>query len=84
MKKILDNSLIVNYESHMKRLKQNIIAEKAQISDSYLSEIIANKKRPSWSTAKKLAKATGTSPVLWLEGSTDQIKLELLNTNPHR
>ncbi len=43
-------------------------------SSGYISEIINRKKRPSWDLAKKLAEATGTSPVLWMEGTTADIK----------
>lgn len=50
------------------------IANKAQISQQFVSKILSGVRRPSWPTAKKLAGATGTSPVLWLEGTPDEIR----------
>jgi len=59
------------------KIVQTEIARRAKVSPSALSNILKGRRRPSWSMAKKLAKATGTSPILWLEGSTEQIRLEL-------
>lgn len=53
------------------------IAKRAGISAGHLSDIINNKKRPSWSTAKRLAKTTETWPELWLEGDTLSIRTAL-------
>jgi len=61
----------------MKHGIQKIIAKKSSISPAFLSEIINNKKRPSWATAKRLAKATSTSPELWLDGDTESIRAAL-------
>lgn len=61
----------------MRHGNQKKIALKTNISEGFLSELISAKKRPSWHTAKKLAKATNTNPVLWLEGSPEDIKLAL-------
>ena len=58
----------------MKHGIQKEIAEKAGISGAMLSMILHSGKRPSWSTAKRLAAATGTDPVLWLEGTPNEIK----------
>lgn len=55
-------------------MKQMDLADKAGISDGYLSLIISGLRRPSWHNAKALAKATGTTPELWLEGSPDEIR----------
>ncbi|MCF8025828.1 MAG: helix-turn-helix domain-containing protein [Desulfobacteraceae bacterium] len=63
---------------------QKEIAEKAEISTGYLSELISVKKRPSWHTAKKLSQATNTDPVLWLEGKSEDIKEALSNIGPRR
>jgi len=55
-------------------MKYSEIARQACLSRQYLSNIIAGRKRPSWIAAKKLAIATGTDPVLWLEGTIEEIK----------
>lgn len=57
-----------------KKLRTNQIAKRAGLSLSGLSNVLAGRRRPSWSTAKRLAAATDTSPVLWLEGSPNEIK----------
>jgi len=56
------------------KMKQKDIAKKVGISQSYVCEIINRNRRPAWPVAKRLAEATGTSPVLWLEGTTEQIR----------
>lgn len=56
------------------KVNQSEIAKKAKISPAMLSMILSGKKRPSWVTAKKLATATGTDPVLWIDGSSNQIR----------
>lgn len=57
-----------------KAKSQKEIAQLAEISDAFLSQILAGLRRPSWKTAKKLSKITFTTPELWLDGSPDQIK----------
>uniref|UniRef100_A0A6M3LSQ8 Putative DNA binding, helix-turn-helix domain containing protein n=1 Tax=viral metagenome TaxID=1070528 RepID=A0A6M3LSQ8_9ZZZZ len=57
-----------------KKLKQVEIARLAGVSESFLSEIISNKKRPSWATAIKLSKATKTPIDLWMGGTTKKIR----------
>ncbi len=32
------------------------------------------KARPSWPTAKRLAEVTGTDPVIWLEGTPEELQ----------
>jgi transcriptional regulator with XRE-family HTH domain len=56
------------------KLTQTYIANKAGVSQQLVSAIIRGKARPSWKTAKLLARATDTTPELWLDGSSDQIK----------
>jgi len=63
------------------KMKQNKIAKQADISDSMLSQILCGKKRPSWPTAKKLARATNTTPDLWLDKSPSEIKKTLKENN---
>ena len=60
-----------------KKLKQFEIARKAGISPSFLSEVISNKKRPSWYIAKKLEKVTGIAVGLWMEGATEKLRKQL-------
>lgn len=62
-------------------MKQQEIAKKANTSQGYISELISTKKRPSWKIAKALAEATNTTPELWLEGSTEEIKEALATYN---
>ena len=61
----------------MKHGIQKQIAEAAELSATMISLILSGNKRPSWSTAKRLAAATNTAPVLWLEGSPNEIKKAL-------
>jgi len=56
------------------KIKQKDLAQKVDISISYMSEIINRKRRPSWDLAKKLATVTATNPVLWMEGTSDDIR----------
>jgi len=65
----------------MKTNKQTYIAKQAGIVDSFLSEILAGKKTPSWETAKKLFKATGIRPEIWMESRNNP---ELLKTKLQR
>jgi hypothetical protein len=39
-----------------------------------VSQIFLGKKKAGWKSAKRLAAATGTDPVLWLEGTPNEIK----------
>jgi transcriptional regulator with XRE-family HTH domain len=61
----------------MENIKQTEIAKRAKVSDAFISLILNGKKRPSWPTAKRLAEATGTNPVLWLEGTAAEMKAVL-------
>jgi len=58
----------------MKHGIQKQIAEATELSAPMISLILSGKKRPSWSIAKRLAAATDTDPVLWLEGSTGKVR----------
>lgn len=58
-------------------MTQTEITNKAGIGQQFVSKILAGLRRPSWKTAKKLAEATGTNPVLWLEGTPEEIKQAL-------
>ncbi len=63
----------------MNKLTQINIAKRLKVSPSFVSQLINNKKRPSWERAKEIAKITNTKPILWLEGSSDEIKSALNN-----
>jgi len=60
-------------------MKQTIteLAKKIGISQGFLSNILCDRRRPHYKTAKKLASATNTDPILWLEGSPEEIKQAL-------
>ena len=68
----------------MKKMRQQDIAEKARLSQSMLSMILSGRRRAGWKSAKSLANATGTDPVLWLEGSAEQIKEAISQQIPER
>jgi|APFre7841882793_1041355.scaffolds.fasta_scaffold03529_3 transcriptional regulator with XRE-family HTH domain len=58
----------------MKKIRQYQISKKAKISPSMLSEIINKKAKPSWNTAKRLAEATGSDPVDWMESPPETLR----------
>ncbi|MBC8442023.1 MAG: helix-turn-helix transcriptional regulator [Deltaproteobacteria bacterium] len=64
-------------------IKQVEIAKLVGVSTGFISRVLSKTDplKPSWKTAKKLAKATNTDPVLWLEGTPDQIKAGIKNNN---
>lgn len=65
----------------MKHGSQKFVAEKAELSRSYISEIINGKKRVTkWPIAKRLCQAVpGTSPELWLDGTPEEIRAAIKN-----
>jgi transcriptional regulator with XRE-family HTH domain len=59
---------------------QTQIARKTGLSQAFISMIFNGKKKVTyWPTAKKLAKATNTNPILWVEGSSEYIKKVVLS-----
>ena len=58
----------------MKHGIQKAIADKIGVSPAFINGILHGRKRPSWKTANKLAEATGTNPVLWMDGSPCDIR----------
>ncbi len=58
----------------MKKNIQKSISDSTGIHPSTLSNIMRGARRPSWKKAKILAEVTGTDPVLWLEGTPEQIR----------
>jgi transcriptional regulator with XRE-family HTH domain len=65
----------------MSKLKQKHIAEEAEISGAFLSQLVNGVRRPSWHTAKKLAIITSTKPELWLDGNPEDIRSAVFNQN---
>lgn len=61
----------------MKHGIQKKLAEETGISTAFLNQILAGIRRPSWNTAKKLARTTRTNPILWVEGNQEEIKKAL-------
>ena len=61
----------------MKTITQAHIAKSLEISEPFVSLLVNGVKRPSWKRAKQLAEITGTTPILWLEGSPEEIKQAL-------
>jgi|APMed6443717190_1056831.scaffolds.fasta_scaffold656071_2 transcriptional regulator with XRE-family HTH domain len=64
------------------------IAETIGISKQALSNIVNGRRRPSWGTAKRIAFATGTDPVLWMDGAPCEIKRAIdlfkhINSKPY-
>lgn len=56
------------------KFKQKDIAQKLGLSPSYLSEVLNKRRRPSWDVAKLLARETGTSPMVWMDGTEADLK----------
>lgn len=50
------------------------IAKEIGVSQGFLSNILAGRRRPRYSKAKVIASLTGTTVDLWMEGSPDQIR----------
>lgn len=64
------------------KLTQKTIASRVKTSPTYINKLVKTKSRPNWKMAKKLTIAVpGTSPVLWLEGTSDEIKAAIKNAS---
>ena len=59
----------------MDKHTQRSVAAKAGCTDTFLCKVLEGVRRPSWKMAKRLAEATGTDPVLWLEGDPSSIRI---------
>ena len=59
------------------KITQKKIAKQIGVPEGYLSELINRKKIPLWENAKRLAEKTGTTPVLWCDGTKEEIKKAL-------
>lgn len=60
-------------------MSQNVFAEKAGISRSYLGDLENNRKSPSAETLKKLAEALGISETYFFTGSLDDLATQLIS-----
>jgi len=65
----------------MRKYTQAEIARAAGISEAFMCQLTKGLRRPSWPTSKKLAQATGTDPVLWLEGEPEEIRQALFKAS---
>jgi transcriptional regulator with XRE-family HTH domain len=70
----IDIGIFTGYIGAMKKINYSKIAKQAGISRQFLCNILAQRKRPAWEKAKRLAEVTHTDPILWLEGTPDEIK----------
>jgi transcriptional regulator with XRE-family HTH domain len=63
-------------------MKMNIsnTAKQLGISQGFLSNILAGRRRPHYQKAKDLARRSGTTVELWLDGSPDEIRNALAET----
>ena len=48
------------------------IANESGISPQHFSNIINGVRRPSWDLAKMIAKATNSTPEIWMDGTPEQ------------
>ena len=57
-------------------MKMNITntAKELGISQGFLSNILAGRRRPHYRRAKELARRSGTTIELWMEGTPEQIR----------
>ena len=65
-------------QAHMKKIRKYQIAKKAGISAGFFSDILNGNKRPRYATAKRIARATSTSPILWVDGSPENMQRAVL------
>jgi transcriptional regulator with XRE-family HTH domain len=56
------------------KIKQKDVARELGIGEAYLSELLNGKRRPSWDIAKRCALKTHSSPLVWMEGTKDDIR----------
>jgi transcriptional regulator with XRE-family HTH domain len=57
-----------------RKIKQRDVARDLGLKESYLSEMLNGKRRPSWDVAKRCALKTQSSPLVWMEGTKDDIR----------
>lgn len=57
------------------KIKKGDIANKANVSQPYFSQILNGDRKPSWETAKKLYAVTGIPVELWMESKNNPEQL---------
>ena len=62
-------------------IRQKVLAKKVGVCQGMISKYADGSRRPTWGHAKVLAKVTGTTPELWLEGSPGEIRNVLKEGN---
>ena len=70
----LTSCILMGYKRSMKKINYSKIAKQAGFSRQYLCNILAGRKKPSYKTAKSLSTVTQTDPIIWLEGTPDEIR----------
>lgn len=65
------------------KLTQKQLAAKVGVTQQMISRILTGVANPSWELAKRLGAATGTNPVLWLEGTAEQKRKALSLVSGH-
>jgi len=50
------------------------IAEESGVTQGFLSNVLAGRRRPHYKKAKIIARVTGTTVDLWMEGSPEQMQ----------
>jgi transcriptional regulator with XRE-family HTH domain len=68
----------------MNNIKQKMLSEMANVSQSMLSQILSGKRRSGWKTAKRLASVTGSTPEQWLEAPPDILRRIIQNMRVQR
>lgn len=68
----------------MKKLIQTEIGKRCGIHQATISNILTGRRRPSWSTAKKIAEATGSDPVDWMESPPETLRQIIQRINEQR
>ena len=73
----------MNYEQgkdmRLPKGKLKLVANKTQLSTQKVCDYAATRQRPSRKRAIHLEKETGIPASLWLLGTSDQIKLAIMN-----
>ncbi len=62
-------------------MKQVELAKRAGITEGMISFILSGERRPSIDVAKKLAEATGTDPLLWMEYNISEMLKAVKNAD---
>jgi len=58
------------------KIKKSDIANKANLSQAFFSQILNGERAPSWNNAKKLFEITGIEPEFWLDTKNNNQPLQ--------